>query len=213
MRENWRGPRAAVNAHHDGLPRGAPRNLGRMAADVSVRPARPEDGAAVGRVQLSTWLSAYAPILPPGMLAALREEELAARWRTAAEQPPTPRHHLLVALDGDEVVGFSAFGPATDPDRGPGQAGELYTLLVEPSASRTGHGSRLLAATAEQMREDGFRTAVTWLLASDDTLRAFLAGAGWAADGSRRSLATADEPAEAVLHQVRLHTDLTEEAR
>ncbi|MBC7372833.1 MAG: GNAT family N-acetyltransferase, partial [Frankiales bacterium] len=33
-------------------------------ADVSVRPARPVDAERIARVQLSTWRTAYADLLP-----------------------------------------------------------------------------------------------------------------------------------------------------
>ena len=58
----------------------------------------------------------------------------------------------------------------------------------------------LLQATAETMQADRFTRAVSWVLASDDTLRAFLTSAGW--DRSELSLLgqhslLGDEPIEA----------------
>ena len=38
------------------------------------------------------------------------------------------------------------------------------------------------------MTADRFTRAVTWVLAADDALRAFLTGAGWAPDGAHREL-------------------------
>ena len=180
-----------------------------MNAATIVRPGRGEDAASVARVQRSAWRAGYSTILPVRVLDSLSEDVLAEGWRAAAERPPSARHRLLVAVESDEVVGFSAFGPATDADRDPDHDAELHTLLVDPAAGRRGHGSRLLAATADLLREDGFGTAVSWLLAADDRLRAFLADAGWAADGARRDL-DASGDGSAVLHQVRLHTDLTD---
>lgn len=49
--------------------------------------------------------------------------------------------------------------------------------------------------------------AVTWVVASDDDLRAFLDGAGWAADGAHREL-DLDGSGSVTVKQVRLHTDL-----
>lgn len=173
-------------------------------ADTSVRPARPGDAPAIGRVQLTGWRAAYAGILPAAVLDGLSAEALAEQWRTATERPPTPRHRVLVALDEDRVVGFAALGPATDADRDPDRDAELYLLLVDPAATGAGHGSRLLQAVADHLREDGFSTAVSWLLAADEGLAGFLIGAGWAPDGSTRDL---DVPGHGV-RQVRLHTAL-----
>lgn len=171
-------------------------------ADVSVRPARPQDAERVARVQLSTWRTAYAELLPPAALD-VPEVQAAALWLGAVESPPTPTHRLLVAFDRDELVGFAASGPADDvPD-----AVELLTLLVEPRWGRRGHGSRLLAACVDHWRGDGVATAVTWVWERDPATRAFLTGSGWEPDGQVRGLDTG----EAVQRQLRFHTDLRED--
>jgi len=173
----------------------------------TVRPARAGDADAVGRVHLRAWQAAYADALPADVLASLTPAELADRWRAATTSPPSPRHRVLVALEHDTVVGFAATAPAEDPDLEPMLDGELLTLLVDPDATRRGHGSRLLAAAAEHLRGDGFRHCVTWVLTADDALRSFLAGAGWAPDGAHRELDTGDA---GPLRQLRLHTSLEE---
>ena len=62
-------------------------------------------------------------------------------------------------------------------------------LSVEPRWQRRGHGSRLLAASADLWREDGFDTALAWAFDADTVTRAFfLASAGWEPDGVTRAL-------------------------
>ena len=178
-----------------------------MTADAGVRQARPEDAAAIARVQLAGWRTAYADVLPADTLAALRLEDFTESWRVSLEHPPTPRHRALAALAGDAVVGFAAIGPALDEDRDAHRDGELYTLLVDPDAQGSGHGSRLLAASVDRLRDDGFATAVSWLLTADERLAAFLLGAGWAPDGSRRDLDIRGD-GSATVPQVRFHTGL-----
>ena len=56
------------------------------------------------------------------------------------------------------------------------------------------------------MRADGFERATWWVGSTDDALRSFLAGSGWAPDGAHREIGTED--GSAVLRQVRLHTGL-----
>jgi GNAT superfamily N-acetyltransferase len=172
-------------------------------ADVSVRPARPEDAERVARVQLSTWRTAYADLLPASALD-VPEVQAAALWLGAVESPPTRQHRLLVAMDRDDLVGFAASGPATDEDVD--GAVELLTLLVEPRWGRRGHGSRLVAASVESWRADGFRTAVAWAWEADPATRGFLAGSGWEPDGTARGLDTGAR----VQRQLRFHTDLRE---
>lgn len=172
-------------------------------ADVSVRPARPEDAERVARVQLSTWRTAYADLLPAAALD-VPEVQAAALWLGAVESPPSPTHRLLVAFERDELVGFAASGPSADEDAD--GSVELLTLLVEPRWGRRGHGSRLVAATVDFWRGDGATTAVAWSWERDPATRGFLAGSGWELDGAARGLDTGD----GVQRQLRFHTDLRE---
>lgn len=176
-----------------------------VVADVSVRPARAEDAERVAAVQLSTWRTAYTSFLPEEALD-VPLEQAAALWLRAIELPPTQAHRVLVAMDGAELVGFAASGPAEDDDVDADNATvEVSTLLVEPRWGRRGHGSRLLAATVDHWREDGASTAVSWLWEQDNVSRAFLEAAGWEPDGASRGLDTGPR----IERQVRLHADVS----
>ena len=174
-------------------------------ADVSVRPARPEDAERIARVQLGTWRQAYAALLPAEALD-VPEVQVAAVWLNAVEAPPSSQHRVLVAMDGAELVGFAASQPAADEDLEPG-AVEVTAVLVEPRWGRRGHGSRLLAASVQAWRGDGATVAVAWALEDDRVLTGFLEAAGWALDGLGRGLDTGPR----VVAQRRLHTDLASE--
>jgi GNAT superfamily N-acetyltransferase len=170
---------------------------------VGVRPARAPDARAVAEVQLRTWRTAYAGVLPDAALHSITVEQAEQRWRAAVDAPPTPRHRLLVATDDNRLVGFAASGPATDSDVDPATTAEVATLLVEPDAQRGGHGSRLLAATADHVTGAGARAVTVWVLEADRPMRAFYESAGWAADGARRDLDMGE-----LVRQVRLHTTI-----
>ena len=169
-------------------------------ADVSVRPARPADAERIARVQLSTWRTAYADLLPAEALD-VPEVQAAALWLGAVERPPTPTHRVLVAFEHDELVGFAASGPSDEVE---GDAVELTTLLVEPRWGRRGHASRLVAASVEDWRRDGAALVVCWAWERDPATRAFLVGAGFEPDGALRGLDTG----EAVQQQLRFHASL-----
>src|SRR5438309_4758379 len=167
-------------------------------ADVSVRPARAGDGGAVARVQAMAWRTAYRDVLPAAVLDEWDEPAAAEAWETAAVTPPTPGHGVLVALEGDAVVGFAAYGPA-ELERGElpaadGPTTELATLLVEPRWGRRGHGSRLLAAVADLAQAGGARRLQVWLLETDRVSARFFESAGWAPAGWARTLETGGEP-------------------
>ncbi|WP_214412991.1 GNAT family N-acetyltransferase [Sphaerisporangium fuscum] len=138
------------------------------------------------------------------------------QWEEAVVSPPTPHHRLLVAVEGEDpssgvaddplaslasgaagtiaepggrrVVGLASHAPADDDDLDAATTAELLTLLVDPDHTRRGHGSRLLNATVDHLREDGFTTVVTWVFADDKPMVDFLASAGWAPDEAERVL-------------------------
>ena len=177
-----------------------------------VRPAREKDAVDLARVQVASWGSALAGIVPPALLADLTSEEASAvwrdRWREAITSPPTSRHHVLAAVYGElprEVVGFVSAGPATDADRWPGTDAEIYEFRVLPERTRQGHGSRLLQAAADTLVSDGFRTMSAWVLSADSAMLGFLESAGWAADGARGELDVG-----VAVPVVRLHTTISE---
>jgi GNAT superfamily N-acetyltransferase len=158
-------------------------------ADASVRSARPEDAPGMGRVQAAAWQASYAGVLPSDLLDRLDPTELAEVWRAALADPPTRSHRVLVALASGEVVGFAATGPSEGSEGNHLPApGEVLALLVDPAARHQGHGSRLLNAAADRLRESGFDDAVVWVSEGDEARRDFLTAAGFAADGGTRTL-------------------------
>jgi GNAT superfamily N-acetyltransferase len=177
-------------------------------ADVSVREARPGDADDIGRVQIATWQIGYASILPPLVLVNLSIIEAGAAWLDAITDPPSRRHHVLVALEQNQVVGFAVSAPADDleaDDPEPDSTVLIGPLLVEARWGRRGHGSRLLAAAVDLARTDGQTRAIAWLPEADTTSRGFFASAGWAADGYARALDTG----AGELREVRIHSSLS----
>jgi GNAT superfamily N-acetyltransferase len=173
-------------------------------ADVSVRPAREEDAAELGRIQIETWQTAYKDILPLPVLDSLHAEDAAASWQSAIASPPSSRHHVLVALEQQWTVGFAALAPADadEPDlHHPEFTALIAPMLVEPRWGRRGHGSRLLAAAIEHARGDGMTHAIVWIPEKDEASKAFLTSAGWLPDGLVRALDTG----AGEFREIRLH--------
>jgi GNAT superfamily N-acetyltransferase len=184
-----------------------------------VRPATPDDAGEIARIQITTWRHAYRRILPQHIVDDIDEAWVTRRWRTSIEDPPSPRHRVLVAVEQAEqayLVGFVATGEVDETALAPEEAPEsllhpdvasITDLLVEQRWGRRGHGSRLLAASADLWREDGFSTAVAWSFEADQVTQAFLTSAGWELDGAARALDVDD----LLVPQVRLHTMVTDE--
>jgi GNAT superfamily N-acetyltransferase len=177
-----------------------------MSADVSARLAWPDDAAAIVRVQLETWRTSWADVVPAEELDALDPAELTQRWAQTIASPQDARMRVLVALERAEVRGFALVHPSYDPDSDQVADGEVGEFVIGVEHRRAGHGSRLLQAAVDTLSADRFTRAVWWVATSDDALRAFVTESGWAADGAHRELATASG---STLKQVRLHTSLS----
>lgn len=163
-----------------------------LSADASVRTASAGDIEAIGAVHARAWRAAYVDLLPAGVLAALDPAALSRSWATAVTDPPTARHRVVVACAGPTVVGFAA----VDPE------GELVALLVDPAHQRRGHGSRLLSAVVDHLRQVGADVLVAWCPLADTVRRTFLTSAGLGPDGAFRELEVPG--AHAGLREVRL---------
>ncbi len=156
--------------------------------DVSVRAARPSDAPAIGAIQSTCWRETYADVLSP-------EEpfptpaEFGRAWRAAVEEAPTPAHVVLVACEGPRVVGFVAVAPSEDPDADTGWR-ELVEGGVLPEVRRQGHGSRLLNAAADTVRDAGAAVLTVWVRAGGAAVTGLLSAAGFSPDGAFRERET-----------------------
>ncbi len=178
-------------------------------ADRFVRVARLGDVPSITQVQHRCWVD--APGMPQGTPTPDQAESERA-WERGILAPPTPRHQVWVAVEGNEIVGLAGLAPASDPDLDGESDSELIVLAVDPGHRRQGHASRLLAATMQSLTDGGGETATCWVNASDDASRRFLETAGWGADGAHRTLSRSEDLVEgdaAPLRQIRMGTDLS----
>lgn len=199
-------PSVAHDHHHPSAPQHAHPPATGPVADASARVARPNDAAAVGMVQAAVWRAAYGEVLPPEIVEQFEPASFARVWRDSLKRPPTPRHVLLVACAGEQIVGFAAVGPSTDRDAHEA-SGEVLALGVHPDARRSGHGSRLLNAAVDTLRGRGFDSMSIWLLAQDEATRSFLTTAGLSPDSAYRDRVIDDQGA--LVREVRLIADLS----
>lgn len=175
-------------------------------ADARVRSASVNDAPAVGQVQALVWQEAYDGIVPPHVHAAFDPQSFATVWRDALRTPPEGVHRLLVACAADHLVGFVAIGPSQDPDAGQ-TTGEVTALGVHPHHRRQGHGSRLLNAAVDILRDAGAEHVAAWCLVEHEAVRSFLTGSGLAPDGAFRDRVVS--PDEDTAREVRLVATLT----
>jgi ribosomal protein S18 acetylase RimI-like enzyme len=152
--------------------------------NVTVRPARSSDAAAIALIHRVTWRLAYRGVLPDEYLAKMRHDVLMERWRELIAGRGA-RDSVWVADRGGEVVGFAQSGPSTATDLEPGFAGEVYMLYVHPAHQRQGAGRRLLAEALEHLQIRGFLWVVIGVLEANAPARAFYRRVGFLPDGFR----------------------------
>jgi ribosomal protein S18 acetylase RimI-like enzyme len=140
-----------------------------------IRPATPDDAAALAAVQIRAWWRAYADLVDHDKLAEHTVASRTERWREilAAGQTET----AVAAVDG-RVAGFASVGAPQHAAPEPG-LGELHALYVDPPAQGAGVGSALLADAEARLRALGFDRAVLCVFEANGLARAFYAAHGW----------------------------------
>lgn len=131
-----------------------------------VRPAELRDAAAIARVHVETWRTAYRRLLPEEYLASLDEAAYEGRWKRILE---TDANKVYVAENDGHVVGFASAGPERAGE--PGFSGELYAIYVLASAQGQGHGRGLVKASVGGLRELGLADMIVWVLKDNPSRR------------------------------------------
>ena len=156
-----------------------------------VRLASAGDAAAIAGVQIAAWHEAFDNTWPAEIFESLATADIEMQWARAVISPPGPGFRVLVATAGDVVVGYGALAPADDDDVEPEDM-ELVAWEVAPPARGHGHGTRLLSAAVDHVRQLGGGSLIVWSLATDDARTSLLRACGFAPDGAHRELALAD---------------------
>lgn len=119
---------------------------------MTVRLATIADAAAVAKVQVTSYRTAYAPYFPPGYWDGVNEEEQTADWQEWPLQHPDDI--WLAATENATVVGYvlARFGVYYGAD------GEVLALHVLPEHRNRGLGGRLLAAAVQGLMGCGCRS-------------------------------------------------------
>jgi GNAT superfamily N-acetyltransferase len=146
---------------------------------VEIRPARPEDAAAVAEVHVRTWQAAYEHVFGGERLATIDNPERRARWERWLEAG----ERVWVAEPEGRVVGFAWIGDSRDVAAA--DEGELFAIYVLPEAWGSGAGAALMGAALPALRER-YPTSILWVLEDNPRARRFYEREGWSLDGGRK---------------------------
>ncbi len=151
--------------------------------EVLIRPATPDDAAAIADVHVRSWQEAYAGIVPDDYLSSLDSEQRAHRWRELLEAGPEDRVRTLVAQSGDRLLGFASYGPSRDEDARRGER-EIYSIYLDPGTWGSGVARELIRTLVAEVGE---QTPLTlWVLAKNERARHFYRRHGFQPDGVER---------------------------
>ncbi|MFI5908261.1 GNAT family N-acetyltransferase [Dactylosporangium sp. NPDC051541] len=139
---------------------------------MRVRPATPEDAAAIATVHVRTWQATYQKQIPRGYLQQLDIATRRDEWQERLRSGPPDTVQVLE----DEAAGVVGFVTAA--------AGEVQAIYILPAHQGTGGGRRLMAAALDRLRAAGDTEATLWVLATNDRARRFYEAAGWHPDGT-----------------------------
>ena len=107
---------------------------------------------------------------------------------------------MLVLEQNGRIIGFVALGASRDEDADQERVGEVYAIYLEPREWRKGHGSTLVDATIESLREEGHTEMTLWVLRNNERGIKFYKAVGFEADGATRVMTRKNRTE---LHEVR----------
>ena len=122
-------------------------------------------------VHWQSWHEAYPGMISQDYLDRFtleRAEKMAFNWRDT----------LIVAKDGDRVVGFVGYGDRGEEALG---LGEIFALYVLSEYYGTGVGRKLMDAGLEQLK--GYPKACLWVLKDNGRAIRFYEKCGFRPDG------------------------------
>lgn len=147
-------------------------------ADGILIKAEETEGERLGRafVHWKSWHETYTGIVDPTFLDGLTLPVCQDISRQNTDG-------ILIAKDGEQVVGFVGVGPCRHADLP--DAGEIYALYLLRGYQGRGIGRRLMEAALRQLR-DYSRVAVTVLEQNQSAIRFYTSTAVSAATAARR---------------------------
>ena len=148
---------------------------------VLIRAATIDDCASIARVQVDSYRTAYAGILPQAYLDHFTYEEQTQDWRDLLS---SGSHDILLVAqpDSGEIAGY-ALG-RSGGDIQPFES-ELVALHVRRSHQRQGLGQQLFTVCAQQLWHKGCTSMMLWVLAQNPA-RAFYEHLGGRLIGTRQ---------------------------
>jgi len=121
-----------------------------------------KDQAQMARIKIDGWRTAYDKIVASKYLKSLDYESQTERYIGSFEEY---KDLVLVAVKGDEVLGYSCFD---FKDRNNKYDSELVSLYIRPNEAGKGIGSSLFKETAKELLKNGKKNMIVWCLSDNE---------------------------------------------
>ena len=125
-----------------------------------VRSARLGDAEAIARIEVETWRTTYAGVLPDRVLLNMSERRQTASWSSFLRHRPDDVR-VSHTIKGS-ITGFGNCGAQRNSELD--FAGEIYTLYVLPDAQGQGAGRALLLGLFARLVATGYGSALVWVV-------------------------------------------------
>lgn len=146
--ENEKLVRAFMNMYH-ALEKLTPKE------NYVIRKNELKDQEQMAHIKVDGWKSAYDKIVAASYLKSLNYEEQTERYIHSFEEY---KDRVLVAVKGDEVLGYSCF----DPKNSDSLESELVSLYIKPNEKGKGIGTALVKETCKELILSGKKNMMVW---------------------------------------------------
>ncbi len=140
--------------------------------DYVIRKNELKDQEQMAQIKVNGWRTAYDKIIAAKYLNSLDAYSLAQRYVCSFDEY---KDLVLVAVRGNEVLGYSCFGHS---DKSGKYDSELVSLYVKKEEAGRGIGSNLLIETAKELLDQGKKNMIVWCLSDNSNAIKFYEGLG-----------------------------------
>ena len=170
--------------------------------NIQTRPATVRDAKTIAEIHVNTWHTAYAGLVPDDYLKGMSVDKLQAQWRESIQYSEP---QVVVALDGNAIVGFAGFDRTRDPKTKP-TTGEIWAMYVASDYWGEGAGLALWDGCREGLIEEGCLEVTLWCMLRNERALRFYELAGF-----KREMSTAKTftLGSGKVEEVRMRRDLS----
>jgi ribosomal protein S18 acetylase RimI-like enzyme len=156
-----------------------------------IQKAQVADAEKIAEVHVESWRTTYAGQFPDEYLAALSVPARTEIWRELLEKHQA---HVSLFVENGVVAGFVSSGKSRDQDSTSQGAGEIYAIYLKAEHQGRGLGRQLWNAAISSLKEQGFSSAVVWVLDTNLPARDFYKKMGCQLDGATKAESIGGKP-------------------